>query len=241
MSIFGKIHSIETFGAVDGPGVRFVIFLQGCPLKCLYCHNPDSRDYNSGYLTTAEEMFEKIMRYRNYIKNGGVTLSGGEPLSQIQFSLKIIELCKENNIHTAVDTSGAIPLSQSKIVIDKVDLLLLDIKDIEDNDCINLTGFSNKNALETLNYCEKINKDVFIRHVLVPNYTLNAEKLNKLADYCKKFSVIKRVELLPFHKMGENKYRELNIPYKLYDLKEPTDNEIKEAKKIFEQRGLDVY
>lgn len=231
--IKGRIHSIETFGAVDGPGIRFIVFFQGCPLRCLYCHNPDSWKFSDGKETTSDELINQIKDYKNFIKSGGVTLSGGEPLMQPEFAKSIILKCRENGIHTAIDTSGAVELKSCIPVIDVVDLVLLDIKDIDDKDCIELTGKSNNGMIDLLNYCDSINKGVWIRHVIVPGYTLNYEKLNKINNFIKPYKCIEKVELLPFHKIGEYKWEQLNYKYKLEETRTPTEEEMNRARSIF--------
>ncbi len=236
--ISGQIHSIETFGAVDGPGVRFVVFLQGCPLKCLFCHNPDSWDTKSGKTMTSEKLTDTIKQYRNFIKRGGVTFSGGEPLLQHEFVLDTIKRCKAYGIHTAIDTSGAMPLDAVKETIDASDMLLLDIKSLDDDLCKKITGMSNRNALAILDYCEMTHKPVWIRHVMVPGLTLVENKLEELAKYLKDFKCIEKVELLPFHKMGEYKWEQLKRHYELKDTPSPSKQEIAMAKEIFKKYNL---
>lgn len=211
----GRIHSTESFGAVDGPGIRFVVFLQGCKLRCLYCHNPDTWDINGGSVITAGELVDKIITYKSFIKNGGVTLSGGEPLLQPQFCESVIALCHENNFHVAIDTSGAVDLSYSSKAISSADMLLLDIKEMDGRDCIALTGKDNKNTIRTLDFCESILKDVWIRYVLIDGYTLNEEKLHNMGKFLSRYNCVKMVELLPYHTMGRYKWDNLNIKYKL--------------------------
>lgn len=236
----GRIHSIESFGAVDGPGVRFVVFFQGCPLRCLFCHNPDSWNFAEGEEKTAGQMVDQIMDYRSFIAKGGVTLSGGEPTAQPEFCHAILTLCKQQGLHTAIDTSGGVPLSVSKPCIDAADMLLLDIKDLAPEGCLELTGRSNENALEILNYCESVNKPIWVRHVCVPGYTLKTEKLEKLADFLKGYSCVEKVELIPFHQMGSYKWDYVDTPYRLNDTPVPTQEEMKAAKEIFVSRGLQV-
>jgi len=240
MGVKGRIHSVETFGTLDGPGVRYVLFLQGCALRCLFCHNPDTWDVNTGKIADSEEVVNDILSYRNFIRTGGVTISGGEALLQPEFTLDIINRCKANGLHTALDTAGSVPLCVSKPVLNAADLILLDIKALRDDDCIELTGRSNVNTLATLNYCEQILKPVWLRHVLVPGYTLDMRKLKELADYLACFSCIETVELLPFHKMGEYKWKELKLDYKLGDTPEPSAEELREARRIFTDKGLSV-
>ena len=238
--ILGRIHSIETFGAVDGPGIRFVVFFQGCALRCLYCHNPDSWEIKSGKEISSKELVENISTYLNFIKKGGVTLSGGEPLLQPEFAYAIIEGCKELGLHTALDTAGSVPLSVSKKVIDTVDLLLLDIKSYDVFMCSTVTGSNTALdfAKKTLEYCESINKPVWIRHVLLSYYTMNEKLLEELARYLKDFKCIQRVELLPFHKMGEYKWEQLNYYYKLKDIPPTSNDQLKKAEDIFKKYGL---
>lgn len=236
--ITGRIHSIESFGTLDGPGIRYVLFMQGCPLRCLYCHNPDARSLDAGKAMTAGEVLADILTYRPYIRRGGVTLSGGEPLLQPAFACALLDGCREHRVHSAIDTSGAIPLAASHTAIDLADLILLDIKAIDDDLCVSLTGTGNRHALATLDYCESTKKDVWIRHVLVPGYTLDDKRLARLADHLTRFSCIRRVELLPFHKMGEYKWKKLECPYLLKETPAPTDDEVARAKAIFRQRNL---
>lgn len=234
----GYIHSVESFGAVDGPGVRFVVFLQGCPLRCLFCHNPDTWKTNDGTKMTADELFKQISQYKNFIKNGGVTFSGGEPLLQPEFLLDVINLCKKEGIHTAIDTSGCIPLNIAKPVIEAADMILLDIKEIDKEDCKVLTGQSNSNAMDMLNHCDYIGKDVWIRHVVIPGYTLKKDKLDRLGRVLSWYSCIKKVELIPFHKMGEYKWEYINTPYQLSAVETPTDEEMSMAKEMMKHYGL---
>lgn len=241
MSNIGYIHSTETFGAVDGPGIRYVIFLQGCPLRCLYCHNPDSWKLKDGKKRSISELIKEIKPYMNYLKNGGVTLSGGEPMLQHEFCFKLVKKLKKMDIHVAIDTAGSIPLKFSQKIIDASDLLLLDIKALNQELCVNLTSAENSNTLKTLDYCEKIEKPVWIRHVIVPGYTLNMDYLEELAQYLEKYKCIQMIELIPFHKMGEFKWKMLNLDYKLYDVLEPTDEEMKKVKKIFIKHGHIVH
>ncbi|MBP3447899.1 MAG: pyruvate formate lyase-activating protein [Clostridia bacterium] len=230
----GYIHSVETFGAVDGPGLRYVVFFQGCPLRCLYCHNPDSWKMAEGEKKTDTELLSDILEYKSFIKRGGVTFSGGEPLAQPTFLLSLIRKCKKHGLHTAIDTAGSIPLEISRSIISEADMLLLDIKTLDEALYPELTGQTIHNNLETLDFCEEIGKPVWIRHVLVPGYTLVEERMKKLAAYLKKYSCIQKVELLPFHKLGEYKWEQLGHPYKLLDVPVPTEEEMALAKKIFE-------
>lgn len=236
----GYIHSFESFGAVDGPGVRYVVFMQGCPLRCLYCHNPDSWKAKTGERWSVDKVVKRIKPYLNYIKTGGVTISGGEPLMQSHFVLKLIKKLHKLKLHVAIDTAGSLPLEISKKVLDEADLILLDIKALDDQLCKTITGASNKNNLETLNYLESINKPVWIRHVVVPGYTLNLANLMNLANTLKNYKCVKQIDLLPFHKMGEFKWEELGIEYKLAETPATSEEEIVKARKIFKKAGLPI-
>lgn len=214
----GKISSVQTMGAVDGPGIRFVAFMQGCPLRCGYCHNPETWKINGGTEYTASELFDKIKRYKNYFgENGGVTFSGGEPFMQAEFVLEVIKKCKDSGIHTAVDTSGNI---LNEELINSADLVILDIKMTNEEDYKKYTGGSFKKTLEFLKLCEKYNKDVWIRQVIVPGINDNEENITCLADIIKEKSFIKKVELLPFKKLCSAKYQNLGIRFKFEDYPE---------------------
>ncbi|MBQ4314876.1 MAG: pyruvate formate lyase-activating protein [Lentisphaeria bacterium] len=229
----GRVHSFESFGTLDGPGVRFIVFLQGCPLRCCYCHNPDTWDVSGGREYTVSEVMAKIKSCRSYIRSGGVTLSGGEPLLQRDFTLCLLENCRAEGFHTALDTAGSVSLEYSKKVIDTADMLLLDIKSLDDKQCRQITGQGNKNTLATLDYCEESGKTVWIRHVVVPQLTLDTERLKELSNYLEKYSCIKRVDLLGYHKMGEYKWESLGINNILKDTCEPAKSELEEAQKLF--------
>ncbi|MDE6886868.1 MAG: pyruvate formate lyase-activating protein [Helicobacteraceae bacterium] len=236
--IKARVHSIETFGAVDGPGIRFVLFLQGCHLRCLYCHNPDSWDLNSGNEVSLKNILKNIMAYKKFYKKGGVTISGGEPLLQHEFLFEFLDALNMLGFHSAIDTNGFIDLKYSQKCIDRANMLLLDIKELEEEDCIELTGYSNKNTLKTLQYCQSINKEVWIRYVCVPNYTLKNEKLHKLGNLLKDYSCVKKVDLIPFHQLGSYKYKDLNIAYKLESSPTPSTEQMQNAKEIINGYGL---
>lgn len=234
----GYVHSVETGGTVDGPGIRYVVFFQGCPLRCKYCHNPDSWKVNAGNPYTADQLTEDILRYKNFIKKGGVTLSGGEPLLQPEFAAELLKRLKKEGIHTAVDTSGAIPLHLCKDAVDAADLILLDIKSIDDIKCKALTGKGNSNALALLDYLEETKKPVWIRHVVVPGITENEKDIEAMAEYLARYTVVERVEILPFHKMGEYKWRELGMDYELLETPPPEKESIRRIKEIIKKHGL---
>lgn len=237
-NVRGRIYHTESFGAVDGPGIRYVFFLQGCNLRCLYCHNPDALPFSGGEIWTAGEVVAETLRYKNFIKSGGVTLSGGEPLVQPEFVFAVTKLLHQEGIHVAIDTSGAEPLERTREAIDEADLLLLDIKAIDNDLSVKLCGQGNAGTFETLDYCEKIGKPVWIRHVLLQGYTLDEDMLKRLAQRLIEYSCIERVELLPFHKMGEVKWRATNLNYKLYDTPATTPEELDSAKDIFRENGF---
>lgn len=239
-NVMGRIHSVESFGALDGPGIRYVLFLQGCPLRCLFCHNPDSWEAVGGQEIGSVEVVEDILRYRNFIQSGGVTLSGGEPLMQPEFAASVLEGCREQGLHTALDTSGAVSLLYCRQAVDQADMLLLDMKAANDPLFRRLTGRGMDNTLEILNYCENVGKRVWIRHVLVPGLTLEREALCELGNLLKPYACIERVELLPFHKMGEYKWEALGAPYTLKDTPAPEQERVDQAKTILKSYGLDV-
>lgn len=229
----GYIHSFESFGTLDGPGTRFIIFVQGCPIRCVYCHNPDTWDIKNGKKISANKIIKKIKSIKNYLTNGGVTISGGEPLLQPKFVLKLIKKIHKLKLSVAIDTAGTVFTKQSRKVLKLCDLVLLDIKALNNVLCKKLTGSSNCNTLKTLDYCQSINKDVWIRHVLVPNYTLEENNIKSLAKYLSNYTCVKKVEFLPFSKLGEHKYKQLNFPYSLYKIKEPTLNKVKQITDLF--------
>lgn len=238
--IWGRIHSVETFGAVDGPGIRYVLFLQGCMFRCLYCHNPDTWDINGGNEIDSDEVIEDVKNYLSFIKNGGFTLSGGEPLLQPEFALDLIRKTKELGLHTAVDTAGSVPLSAVKEIANEADLIMLDIKTADKSLIKELIGRDDNNAVDLLDYREEIKKPVWIRHVLVPEYTMSEKRDIMLAELLKRYSCIERVELLPFHKMGEYKWKNLGLEYKLYDIPAPKIEEMEKSAQILRNSGLNV-
>jgi pyruvate formate-lyase 1-activating enzyme len=230
----GRIHSFESLGAVDGPGVRFVVFTQGCSLKCKYCQNRDTWNLKGGSTYSSDEIVEKILRYKNYIMpNGGVTISGGEPLLQAQFLTQLFTKLKQYNIHTCIDTSGSVALTDEiKKLIDLTDLFLLDIKCINDEKAIDLTGVSNKKELEFANYLSTINKPIWIRQVLVPGYTDDEQDLIKLRDFISTLKSVEKVEILPYHDLGKFKWEQLGEIYPLENVRTANNDDVARAKKI---------
>ena len=237
MGIKGRVHSVETCGTVDGPGIRFVLFMQGCPLRCLYCHNPDTWDNTKGNEVTTDEIYEQIKKYRSYINlsGGGVTITGGEPLMQVEFVDELVDLLKRNKIHVAIDTSGSIATEAAFNVLKKCDLVLLDIKSYNKDTYKELTGVHLAPTLKTMEFLSENNIDTWVRFVLVPNLTDNKEDIIGLAKYTSKYDNIKKIEVLPFHKLGEYKWNELDIEYKLTNTNEPTSEELLEVTDIFKK------
>ena len=236
-NVTGKIHSFESLGAVDGPGIRFVVFMQGCHLKCKYCQNRDTWDINAGKSYTVKEVIEKILRYKNYIlaSNGGVTLSGGEPLLQQDFVIALFRELKRHNISTCIDTSGMFSITDKiKQIVDLTDIFLLDIKCINDETCRWLTGSSNKLELEFAKYINDKNKRIWIRQVLVPEITDKEEDLLKLKEFLKTINV-EKFEFLPYHDLGKYKWEKLGVPYELEDVRVANDEDVEKAKKIIEE------
>lgn len=230
-----KVHSVESFGTVDGPGIRFVLFLQGCHLQCKYCHNRDTWDMTGGEYKTLDEIFEKIKRYKNYImpSGGGVTATGGEPLLQVKFLIELFKKLKEERIHTCIDTSGMVSITEDiKDVLKYTDLVLLDIKHIDDKKCKELVGFSNTKELEFAKYLSDNNIKMWIRQVIVPGFTDDEEDLKNLKKFIGSLNNVDKVELLPYHSMGRYKWEKLNLEYPLKDVLDCTDEDIKRAKQI---------
>lgn len=216
-NIIGRIHSLESFGTVDGPGIRFVAFMQGCPLRCMYCHNPDTWDPhgNCQYEMTPAQLCEEAMRYHNFIKKGGVTVSGGEPLMQAEFVKEYFQLCHEQGLHTALDTSGFFCTGKALDVLDHTDLVLLDIKTMDPDLYPRLTGKQQDNNLKFLDILQERNIDTWIRHVVVPTLTDDEVWLERLRQHVAQYSVVKKIEFLPYHTLGVFKYKEMGIPYPL--------------------------
>lgn len=224
-------------GAVDGPGIRYVIFMQGCPLECKYCQNRDTWDIKGGQVYNIEDILEKILRYKNYMytSNGGVTISGGEPLLQARFLINLFKELKKNNIHTAIDTSGMVEITEDiKELIDLTDLFLLDIKCINDDICKDLTGKSNKKELEFAKYLSDNDKDMWIRQVLIPTITDKEEDLIELKKFINTLKTVKKVEVLPYHDMGKFKWENMNLKYELNNIRTANYEDVERAKRILE-------
>lgn len=234
----GKIHSIETFGTVDGPGVRFVVFFQGCPMRCAYCHNPDTWEMDGGMEVSAEELIARFNRNRAFYKTGGITATGGEPLLQIDFLIELFELAKKEGINTCLDTSGILfPMEQIDRLLAVTDLVMLDIKHIRDAEHRELTGHSNANVLAFARYLAEKNIPVRIRHVVVPGITFEEEELLELGRFLGTLPNLEKLEVLPYHSMGKVKYDSLGMDYRLKDTPQLTKAEAKEAEELI-YRGM---
>lgn len=237
--MLGYIHSFETFGTKDGPGIRFVLFMQGCPLRCLFCHNPDTWGMNDKkYELTPEAVFTEITKVKPFIRSGGVTISGGEPLLQPEFINELFQLCKKDGIHTAIDTSGYILNDKVKEVLNKTDLVLLDIKHINPDKYKELTSRPLEPTLRFMEYLSDVNKPVWLRYVLIPGFTDDEADLHNWAMYVSQFGNVERVDILPFHQMGLHKWEEIGADYKLKDIKTPSQQEIKKVDEIFRSYNL---
>lgn len=232
---YARIHSIESFGTVDGPGIRFVLFLQGCHLQCKYCHNRDTWDIKGGEQKSLDDIFEKIKRYKNYmmLSGGGVTVTGGEPLLQVKFLIELFKKLKEEGIHTCIDTSGIVAITDDvKELLKYTDLVLLDIKHIDDEKCKKLVGVSNKRELEFAQYLSDNNIKIWIRQVLVPGYTDDEEDLKKLKKFIKSLKTVENVQILPYHSMGKFKWEKLGNKYELEDVRTANQDDVDRVKKI---------
>jgi pyruvate formate lyase activating enzyme len=226
--MLGRIHSVESCGTVDGPGLRFIIFLQGCAMRCAYCHNPDTWKVSGGIEKSVDELLEEAKGYLPYMKfsNGGVTLSGGEPLLQPDFVLEFFKKCKEAGIHTTLDSSGFVQPANLEEILEVTDLVLLDIKHIREEQHKKITGVSNKNTLKFAKLLDEKGIPVWIRHVLVPGLSTEEKDLSELGDFLATLSNVEKVEVLPYHKMGEYKWEQLGLTNKLVDVMPPKQAEV---------------
>ena len=236
--MIGKIHSFFAGGTVDGPGIRFVIFLKGCPLRCKYCHNPDTWTQDNALEYSVSDVTMQALKYKGYFENGGgVTVTGGEPLMQIDFVIELFKELKKKKIHTALDTSGIIFNEENENVMEKInelikytDLVLLDIKHIDNDKHLELTGKPNTNILKFAKYLSDNNIHMWIRHVLVPGITLNVEYLLKTKEFIDTLNTVDKIEVLPYHTMGIVKYQNLGLKYPLEGVNPPTREEVRHAK-----------
>jgi pyruvate formate lyase activating enzyme len=234
----GRIHSIETCGTVDGPGLRFVIFTQGCPLRCLYCHNPDCRHPEDGREVTVDALIEEVQKYRSYLRQGGVTVTGGEPLMQPQFVAEILARCQALGLHTALDTSGYVQIEAAKPVLDHADLVLLDIKSYDPDLYRQVTQVNLEPTLRFAQHLAAIGKPTWIRFVLVPGLTDPVANVEGLADFVATLGNVERVEVLPFHQMGAYKWEQLGYDYALKETPPASPELVETTVSRFAARGL---
>ena len=235
----GKIHSFETFGSVDGPGVRFLIFLSGCGFRCKYCHNPDTWSRPAALVMSADEVLKKALRYKSYWgADGGITVSGGEPFLQIEFLTELFEKAKAKGVNTCIDTAAG-PFTRTEPWLAKfrkllgvTDLLLLDLKHIDPAAHKELTGADNATVLDCAKFLSEVGKPVWIRHVLVPGINADEPSLTKLGAFIKTLTNVKKVEVLPYHTLGVPKWKALGIPYALADVEPPTDDQLAKARSL---------
>lgn len=239
----GRINKLETFGSVDGPGVRFVVFTQGCPMRCLFCHNPETWDFKGesegAFDITAEDLLKKALRYKSYWgKEGGITVSGGEPLMQMDFLIEFFELAKASGVHTCIDTSGVNFVrnepyfSKFKRLMESTDLLLVDLKVIDPEEHKKLTGHGIEHNLDMFRFLDEIQKPIWIRHVLVPGISDNDDYLKRAKAFIDTLHNVKKVEVLPYHSLAVAKYKQMGIEYALKDTKSPSPERISNAKAI---------
>ena len=235
----GFIHSIETCGTVDGPGLRYVIFLQGCPMRCQYCHNPDTWEVGVGDQMTVDEVLKSFYNNRAFYRNGGVTVTGGEPMMQMDFLIELFTKLHKDGVHTCLDTSGIMFQANNKVFKEKAeklfavtDLVMLDIKHIDDKKHQELTSHSNERILEFARYLDEKGIALWIRHVVVPGITLYQEYLQRLGEFMASLNNVKALDVLPYHTMGKVKYENLGLEYPLGDTREATKEEARVAKNI---------
>ncbi len=233
----GRIHSIESFGTVDGPGIRFVVFLQGCPLRCQYCHNPDTWSLDGGKPMSCEALLAQFQKNKMFYQRGGITVTGGEPLMQTEFVTRLFTLCKQKKIHTCLDTSGCTFRAGNQAYLTKLDALLavtdlvmLDLKIMDAQKHRQLTGADNGGILDFARYVSKKGISLWIRHVCIPTLTDHPDDLAALGEFMATLPTVKALDVLPYHTLGVNKYRELGIPYPLQDLPPASQREADEAK-----------
>ena len=238
----GYIHSKESFGTVDGPGIRYVLFMQGCPLRCIYCHNPDTWQVGSGTPITVDEVIEEFNKNKPFYKKGGITVTGGEPLLQIDFLTELFKRARSENIHTCIDTSGIVYNPQNKDLTEKLDellnytdLVMLDIKHIDTKRHKDITGAGNENILEFAKHLEKANIPLWVRHIIIEGYTDKPEDLIALGEFIGKLKNLKALDVLPYHTMGVGKYTELGISYPLEGMEALPVSKAVESKKYILQ------
>lgn len=237
-----RVHSIETFGTSEGPGIRLVIFVQGCNLRCLYCHNPDMIDCKGGKEMSVDEIMKIAEEQREYFgTEGGITISGGEPTLQAKEIIKLFKEAKKRKINTALDSNGSVINDDVKKLYEYTDFLLLDVKHIDNEEHEKLTGLSNKNTLLMAKYREEMKKPMWLRYVLVPGINDSEDFLEKWGEHFKDYKYIERVEILPYHTLGNYKYKELGLKYSLENLSPPTKESISKAENIFKKYFNNVF
>ncbi|RDY29215.1 pyruvate formate lyase-activating protein [Romboutsia weinsteinii] len=239
----GRVHSIETFGTVDGPGIRFILFLQGCPLRCKYCHNRDTWDTKAGTEYTTDEVITQALKYSSYMKfsGGGITASGGEATLQPEFLTELFAKAKKNGIHTCLDTSGFVNIDTVDPILDNTDLVLLDIKHMVDEKSKDLTGVSIEKTLKLAKHLDERNIPVWIRHVLVPGVTDDVENLEKLAEFVSTLNNVDRFEILPYHTIGVHKWESMNLNYELKDVPDCTIEDVDRAIDIMSKYDVEIF
>jgi pyruvate formate lyase activating enzyme len=232
----GRIHSIESFGTVDGPGIRFVVFMQGCPMRCAYCHNPDSWEINAGELRTVEDILKEYETYKAFLKGGGITVTGGEPLVQLEFVTELFEEAKKREIHTCLDTSGITYREEQKEkyirLLNSTDLVMLDIKQMDSIKHKQLTGFANDRILEFAKFISEQEVELWVRYVAVPGLTDQEEDLVKLGEFLAELKSLKALDVLPYHTMGISKYEQMKLEYPLKDVEAMDKEKAKEIRNI---------
>jgi pyruvate formate lyase activating enzyme len=236
----GFVHSVEPGSRIDGPGLRYVLFLQGCPLRCQYCHSPDAQGKPCGESQTAGEAFAHVLKHKSSLRKGGITLSGGEPLLQADFVAALLTLAKDAGLHTALDTSGFVGHKASDALLDRTDLVLLDIKSFSPMTHKFVTGVCVDQTLKFARRLSARGTRMWIRFVLVPGLTDNEQNIEGLAQFVAGLDAVDRVEILPFHKMGEDKYHRSGLPYRLENTPTPDDAQIARAKAIFAAHGIEA-
>lgn len=241
--IKGRVHSIETFGTVDGPGIRYILFMQGCQLRCKYCHNRDTWDPKGGKEYTTDEIINQVLKYSSYMKfsGGGITVSGGESTLQPEFLTELFAKAKKNKIHTCLDTSGFVNIDIVDPILDNTDLVLLDLKHMVEEKSKDLTGVGIEKSLKLAKHLDERNIPVWIRHVLVPGVTDDFENLEKLGQFVSSLNNVERFELLPYHTLGVHKWESMGIDYELKDVENASSEDIEKAVKIIEKFCVNVF
>ena len=239
MSVIGHVHSVETCGTVDGPGIRFIIFLQGCMMRCKYCHNRDTWDLEGGKDMTVDELMAELLQYRHFMNasGGGITISGGEAMLQPEFVKAMFEACRLEGIHTCLDTNGFVRRidDSTKAVLDVADLVLLDVKQMDNKKHIDLTHVSNKYTLDFANYLAEQNQPVYLRYVVVPGYSDSLEDAHELGKFIEPMKNIEKIEMLPYHELGKHKWTAMGEIYPLDGVRPPSHQVMEDVQKVLQQ------